>query len=359
MTTRWQDWAKTYSHMNNKWLDILRDYCRRRHPVTLPTDKQERKQHPITTGVLDYFPDAIAAVANTSFIGNQQHNPGKPMHWARHKSTDHADCIARHLVQRGTVDDDGIRHSAKVAWRALAMLQLEIEAATQTDEEKVAAAEPGTLVAVKDPDKLPCIETPSFEIPWKYIKGVDSNNIFDSFCSLPLHIMLKSHGRRRIPLGMEDYAQMSKALNGQSVHFHIAKHIIGGTSRPDTQEPFTELHTHAYIAGPMRGIEAHNFPAFDVAADYLTRVRGWGVISPADIDRAAGEGVHEDPAGTPDQRRYAMRDFHALYYLTSVRNGCIVLLPGWQDSVGATAERSMARWLGLKAYDVFGNEIKD
>jgi hypothetical protein len=50
------------------------------------------------------------------------------MHHARGKSTDHADCILRHLIDRGTVDTDGIRHSAKVAWRALALLQLELEA---------------------------------------------------------------------------------------------------------------------------------------------------------------------------------------------------------------------------------------
>jgi hypothetical protein len=94
----------------------------------LTADAAQRKATPITTGVLDYFPDAIAAVAETSRIGNEQHNPGQPLHWAREKSTDHADCIARHLIERGTLDTDGIRHSAKVAWRALALLQTEIEA---------------------------------------------------------------------------------------------------------------------------------------------------------------------------------------------------------------------------------------
>jgi uncharacterized protein YpiB (UPF0302 family) len=88
---------------------------------------EERKKHPIARGVLDYFPDAIAAVANVSFVGNQQHNPGEEMHWAREKSSDHADCVMRHLSSRGTMDDDDIRHSAKAAWRALALLQLEIE----------------------------------------------------------------------------------------------------------------------------------------------------------------------------------------------------------------------------------------
>jgi hypothetical protein len=93
----------------------------------LSTDKQERKNTPVCTGVLDYFPDALVEVAKTSKAGNDQHNPGQPLHWAKEKSTDHADCIVRHLIDRGTFDTDGIRHSAKVAWRALALLQIEIE----------------------------------------------------------------------------------------------------------------------------------------------------------------------------------------------------------------------------------------
>jgi hypothetical protein len=81
----------------------------------------------MATGVLDYFPDAIAAIAHVSYVGNEQHNPGQPLHWARGKSTDEADTLVRHLSQRGSLDCDGIRHSAKMAWRALALLQKEIE----------------------------------------------------------------------------------------------------------------------------------------------------------------------------------------------------------------------------------------
>ena len=79
-------------------------------------------------GLLDFFPGALAAVAELSRIGNDQHNPGQPMHWAREKSTDHADCAVRHLVDRGKIDTDVVRHSTKLAWRALALLQLELEA---------------------------------------------------------------------------------------------------------------------------------------------------------------------------------------------------------------------------------------
>lgn len=103
----------------------------------LPTDSKERKDVPIYSGVLMYFPDAIAAVAACSKAGNDQHNPGQPLHWAREKSTDHHDCIARHLMEAGAVDSDGIRHSAKVAWRALAALQLEIEAERRAPADEV------------------------------------------------------------------------------------------------------------------------------------------------------------------------------------------------------------------------------
>lgn len=95
--------------------------------VSLPTDPKARKAVPLAEGLLWYFPNALAAVAAVSKAGNDQHNPGQPMHHARGKSMDHADCMLRHLVDAGTIDTDGQRHSAKVAWRALALLQEELE----------------------------------------------------------------------------------------------------------------------------------------------------------------------------------------------------------------------------------------
>ena len=104
----------------------------------LPVDPKERKKDPIATGVLDYFPAALAQVAYVSYVGNEQHNPGEPLHWARDKSTDQADTVLRHFIERDfknddgtaslTKDADGTYHLAKACWRLLAALQIALEA---------------------------------------------------------------------------------------------------------------------------------------------------------------------------------------------------------------------------------------
>src|SRR6266568_8426510 len=87
----------------------------------------ERKALPLASGVLDYFPDALLVVAEVSRVGNEQHHLGQPLHWDKSKSSDQADALMRHLIDRGTLDADGLRHTAKVAWRALALLQSELD----------------------------------------------------------------------------------------------------------------------------------------------------------------------------------------------------------------------------------------
>lgn len=111
----------------------------------LPSDAEARKRVPIATGVIDYFPKALAAVAAVSLAGNEQHHPGSHLHWDRSKSTDESDALIRHFFERGTRDTDGHRHSAKVAWRALALLEKEIE----SDEAQV------ELSGSNDPPNMP------------------------------------------------------------------------------------------------------------------------------------------------------------------------------------------------------------
>lgn len=91
------------------------------------TEAQERKDTPVFSGCLKYFPDALRDVARASLAGNIQHGNGDKLHWDRSKSGDELDALTRHLMEAGTIDTDGIRHSTKIAWRALANLQKEIE----------------------------------------------------------------------------------------------------------------------------------------------------------------------------------------------------------------------------------------
>lgn len=99
--------------------------------MALPTDAAVRKQSPLYSGIVAYFPLALMAIAENTAIGSEQHNPGVPIFWDRSVSQDELDALMRHLLEAGTIDTDGVRHSTKVAWRALANLQKELEEAEQ------------------------------------------------------------------------------------------------------------------------------------------------------------------------------------------------------------------------------------
>jgi hypothetical protein len=92
-------------------------------------EKVDRKGQPVFSGVLAYFPDALKYVSQVSKAGNDQHHKDKPLHWDRNKSTDDIDALSRHLIDHSVnpIDDDGILHLGKVAWRALATLQKYLE----------------------------------------------------------------------------------------------------------------------------------------------------------------------------------------------------------------------------------------
>lgn len=93
-----------------------------------------------------------------------------------------------------------------------------------------------------------------------------------------------------------------------------------------------------YIAGPMRGYDRFNFDAFEAACLDLER-RGYSVISPHRMDLEAGF----DPCGTLDGfdlHGAIRRDIEAI-----IATDAIALLPGWESSMGAKAEKSVAEWL--------------
>ena len=92
-------------------------------------EKDGRKGMPVYSGVLTYFPDALKEVAKCSLAGQKQHNQGDKLYWDKNKSFDNEDALVRHLIDhsKNPVDEDGVLHLAKVAWRALASLQIYLE----------------------------------------------------------------------------------------------------------------------------------------------------------------------------------------------------------------------------------------
>lgn len=103
-----------------------------KHPVSgIPTDDAERKRYQAWTFLTEYFPDSFLAVVEVAIAGNEQHNPGQPLHWARGKSKDQLNSGFKHLFEYGRgvkKDTDGQYHLAKAIWRLSAQLQLDIEA---------------------------------------------------------------------------------------------------------------------------------------------------------------------------------------------------------------------------------------
>lgn len=114
----------------------------------LPKGDAERKALPVFDVLSRYFPLAICEVVKVCVVGNEQHNPGESLHWARGKSTDQLNTAQRHMLDHGMgqiFDDDPnveitrkdgtkfkpshrTRHLAKAAWRILAQLELDCEA---------------------------------------------------------------------------------------------------------------------------------------------------------------------------------------------------------------------------------------
>lgn len=119
---------------------------------------------------------------------------------------------------------------------------------------------------------------------------------------------------------------------------------------------FQTFPRSAYIAGPMSRIERFNFPAFDAAAARL-RDDGWFIINPAEMDRE--DGFDETNCTgyellTDEQRhQFARNDIDALLSVEA-----IILLPGWERSVGATNEAQIAGWLGLKGYELINGVLE-
>lgn len=110
--------------------------------MPLPTDAKERKLLQLYTFMFEYFPDAWLEVVRVARVGNEQHNKGEPLHWARDKSTDQMNAAFNHIFDYGLgskIDVDQVPHLAKAIWRLMAQLQLDLEA-TRADNSHAAVS---------------------------------------------------------------------------------------------------------------------------------------------------------------------------------------------------------------------------
>lgn len=299
-------------------------------------DAKQRKERPLARGCLDYFPDALLEVAHVSFVGSQQHQPGEPMRWDKAKSPDHSDCLLRHLVDRGTTDTDGLLHTAKVAWRALALLQIELEAAKS--EQKYLDTVSGVDESQFEQDRL---DKPVYTHDRSKVEQKSKLTAaqIESLCDKPVAIHSTPYIKATITSeGVTYTSSFGDLVDNSDPHRYDYREANypyppgNDNCRNGKPDP---RYQRIYVAGPMRGIKDFNFPAFDDARDHLI-VHNWQVISPADMDRTLGQGTNRD---------YARRDTKAI-----LECDAIYMLKGWEKSVGATAEHALATWAELTIF---------
>lgn len=101
-----------------------------------------------------------------------------------------------------------------------------------------------------------------------------------------------------------------------------------------------------YIAGPMRGKDHYNFPAFfDAEADLTDR--GFIVHNPARHDIERGFDPEETIEANGFDVEAAMRADIGLVLAVDH----VFVLPGWQGSTGARLEAAVAQAAGIPVVD--------
>jgi len=123
----------------------------------------------------------------------------------------------------------------------------------------------------------------------------------------------------------------------------------------DELVPPKDTRKVVYCCGPMTGIENFNFDSFYKACAKLES-QGYKAINPAALDSESGYPLVRLQSLTPDEFQVFLkgamkRDLDALQQCDA-----IALLPGWESSKGARAEKAVAEWLGLEVMYLDGAE---
>jgi Domain of unknown function (DUF4406) len=109
-----------------------------------------------------------------------------------------------------------------------------------------------------------------------------------------------------------------------------------------------------YVAGPMSGYPAFNFPAFHAATAFL-RSQGLEVVSPAEEDHKHGIGVQAERSlsGDPADIKETWGQVLARDVRMLADDGIdgIVFLDNWQRSRGAKLEATVGILCGMSFFE--------
>jgi len=122
---------------------------------------------------------------------------------------------------------------------------------------------------------------------------------------------------------------------------------------------------YVYLAGPMRGFRDFNKAAFDEAADYLGS-RGLTVFNPAasDVnDFGSLESEYGDEKELANRAQMTVEGLRRYVFEKDLTWICrladaLVLLPNWEISLGAKAEKGLCEALNLPVFE-YSDDILD
>jgi len=111
-----------------------------------------------------------------------------------------------------------------------------------------------------------------------------------------------------------------------------------------------------YVAGPMESVGGNmNEPLFDFVAKRL-RDSGCEVMNPAELTRELIGPISKLLAMSKEQRKETRKGLLAKELVWIINNATtVVMLPGWERSPGATAERATALALGIPVHELPAN----
>lgn len=236
------------------------------------------KHEPVYSGPVNYFPRTLRALSRLCRAGNDKHNPGQPLHWAKDKSTDHPDCMLRHSLTPYAADSENgnERHVVAVAWRAMAWAEIALEATergicTWADLEsgRVNIAELGAKIVTLNETAVPAL------LPVKVASIVDEAQSF-----------YDTDGEERVGRGSDRF------LNSEAVKTIQARHLAA--VRKDYDEEFRK-NKDGLMRGPVVApitlteeevefwrseelLRTGELPALDVDDDLLFPGEPWGAV---------------------------------------------------------------------------------